>query len=158
MIRLKMQAYRAHISLVFLALAVGSWSAAAQETHHLPVPSLTIYPGQIVQDDMLVDAQVSGFLPAGVMDTRAQLVGRVARRTLLSGQPVTKAALGDAKIIVNGARVPVIYEDGGLTIVTYATALQSSAVGETVSVRNLDSGRTISGIVQADGTVRVGAS
>ena len=67
-------------------------------------------------------------------------------------------AVGDARLIVNGARVPVIYQEGALTILTYATALQSGSAGETVSVRNLDSGRTISGVVQADGTVLVGAS
>ena len=143
---------------VLVQAVTGSAPVAAQEAHRLPVPAFTIYPGQIVQDDMLVDAQISGLLPAGVIDTRAQLLGRVARRTLLSGQPVTKVAVGDARLIVNGARVPVIYQEGALTILTYATALQSGSAGETVSLRNLDSGRTISGVVQADGTVLVGAS
>eukprot|EP01037_Dinobryon_pediforme_P007299 gene7299-7370_t len=132
---------------LFLLVGTNMSAGLAEELHHLPVPGMVIYPGQMLQDDMFVDAQIAGLLPVGAIDTRAQLLGRVARRTLLPGQPVTKAAIGEAKIIVNGARVPVVYQDGGLSIVTYATALQSSAVGETVSVRNLDSGRTISGVL-----------
>ena len=149
----------AYVGGVLLVLAgIGLCPAAAQEGHRLPVPAFTIYPGQVIQDDMLVDAQVSGLLPLGVIDMRAQVLGRIARRTLLAGQAITKIAVAEARLVVNGARVAVIYQDGGLSILTYATALQSGAAGDTISIRNIDSGRTISGIIQTDGSVLVGAS
>ena len=43
----------------------------------------------------------------------------------------------------------------GLTIVTTGAALQDGEAGEVISVRNSDSGVTVSGAVQPDGTVRV---
>ena len=39
-----------------------------------------------------------------------------------------------------------------------AVPLEPGAAGDVVKLRNVDSGRIFSGIVMADGTVRVGAS
>jgi flagella basal body P-ring formation protein FlgA len=51
--------------------------------------------------------------------------------------------------------VKVLVEDDGLIIVTYATSLQSGSAGMMVQLRNLDTGVTIRGIVQQDGSVRI---
>jgi flagella basal body P-ring formation protein FlgA len=45
-----------------------------------------------------------------------------------------------------------------LTIMTFALALEAGAVGDVIKVRNTDSGLTISGTVQPDGSVSVGDS
>ena len=45
--------------------------------------------------------------------------------------------------------------EGGLTISTYASALQGGAVGDTIPLRNKESGLVVSGTIQADGSVRV---
>jgi len=50
----------------------------------------------------------------------------------------------------------LIFEQDGLVIETYAAALQAGSAGDVISVRNIDSGMTISGTVQTDGSVRVG--
>ena len=42
------------------------------------------------------------------------------------------------------------------SISTYASALQAGGVGDVIPVRNTESGITVSGTVQIDGTVRVG--
>ena len=47
---------------------------------------------------------------------------------------------------------------GGLTISVTAVTLEPGSAGDLVKVRNIDSGAIFSGIVMADGTVRVGAS
>jgi flagella basal body P-ring formation protein FlgA len=92
----------------------------------------------------------------GVIDSRKMLVGKLARRTLLPGVPIPLNAVGEPNAISNGSRVRVVFDQEGLEIETYAIALQAGSVGEVISVRNPDSGVTISGIVQSDGTVRVG--
>lgn len=125
----------------------------------LPVPSVTIYPGDMIQDSFLVDRDFSGnpLTPrAGVIDSRKLIIGKLARRTLLPGVPIPLNAVTEPNAINNGARVRVIFSQDGLDIETYAIALQSGTVGEVISVRNPDSGITISGIVQSDGSVRVG--
>jgi len=55
----------------------------------------------------------------------------------------------------NGAAVRIEYRDGALTIAVAGEALQDGGVGDFVKLRNADSGVTVSGQVQADGTVQV---
>jgi len=133
--------------------------AAADSTKILPVPSVTIYPGDTIKDSYLVDRDFANdpFGPRqGVIESRSALVGKLARLTLLPGNPIPLNAVTEPNAISNGARVRVVFEQEGLDIETYAIALQAGSVGEVISVRNPDSGLTISGVIQSDGSVRVG--
>lgn len=125
----------------------------------LPVPAVTIYPGDAIKDQLLVDRETLTAQGANgaVFGDRGRLVGKIARRTLLPGQPIPLNAVGDPKAVTSGGMAKIVYQDGALVIVTYASVLQSGGPGDIVSVRNLESGRTIAGIVQADGTIRVGS-
>jgi flagella basal body P-ring formation protein FlgA len=134
-------------------------SLVAAEFNMLPVPTVIIYPGDVIKDNSLVDRDFSADFPTSklaAIDSRAALVGKVARRTLMPGFPIPASAVGDPKAVANGAKVRLLYEDGALAITAYGTALQAGSVGEIISVRNLGSGLTVSGSVQADGSVRVG--
>ena len=134
-------------------------SLVAAEPNLLPVPTVIIYPGDVIKDNSLVDRDFSADFPTSklaAIDNRAALVGKVARRTLMPGFPIPASAVGDPKAVANGAKVRLLYEDGALAITAYGTALQAGSVGEIISVRNLGSGLTVSGTVQADGSVRVG--
>ena len=142
------------MSLAFAA-ALTHVSAAAERR---PVPAITIYPGDIIRESMLTDAD----FPDAVASTayvfnRSMLVGKVARRTLLPGQAIPFNAIGEPKLVTTGAMVRLVFEEDGLTIVTYASALQGGAAGDVISVRNLESGLTISGTIKADGSIHVGA-
>jgi flagella basal body P-ring formation protein FlgA len=57
---------------------------------------------------------------------------------------------------VQGQPAVVVFRSGALMISSVAVPLQNGSSGEVISLRNTDSGTTIRGIVQADGTVRVG--
>ena len=87
--------------------------------------------------------------------SRAGLVGKMARRTLLPGWAILPNSVNNPRAVVNGAEVRLVYVDGGLTIIASASALQDGAIGDTIKVRNVDSGLTVSGVIQADGSVRV---
>ena len=52
----------------------------------------------------------------------------------------------------------MLYTEGNLVITATAVTLEPGSTGDIVKVRNMDSGRVFSGIVMADGTIRVGAS
>ncbi|HEY1735382.1 MAG TPA: flagellar basal body P-ring formation chaperone FlgA [Methylovirgula sp.] len=146
------------LGLVTLLAGVAPLAAAAPNTI-LPVPVITIYPGDTIKDAYLVDHDFAGDPLAphgGVIDTRSALVGKLARQTLLAGVPIPLNAISEPNAITNGARVRVVFAQDGLEIDTYAIALQAGSVGEVISVRNPDSGSTISGVIQSDGSVRVG--
>jgi flagella basal body P-ring formation protein FlgA len=124
----------------------------------LPVPRVTIYPGQVIDKGMLVErAFRSGSAEQAVATPSSDaLIGKVARQTLLPGRPVSQAALREPHAITQGQSALVIFQSGALTITGSAIALQSGGTGDVVSVRNVDSGRIIKGMVGADGAVHVG--
>jgi flagella basal body P-ring formation protein FlgA len=79
----------------------------------------------------------------------------VARRTLLPGRPIPAIAVEEPRVLSVGGPASLVYEQDGISIVTTGQALQNAYVGQLVQVRNLDSGLVVTGVVQADGAVRV---
>ena len=128
---------------------------ACAETRGLPMPAQVIYPGDRITDAMLIDSQESAQGAAsGVVWDRADLVGKVARRTLLPGRPIAAIAVEEPRAVSTGTLVQLVYQKEGLSIVTTGQALQNGFVGQAVQVRNLDSGIVVSGAVVSEGVVR----
>ena len=146
----------AHLIAVVFCLA-GALPAHAGQVL-LPVPRVTIYPGQVIEKGMLVERAFRSESAEQAVATPSSdgLVGKVARQTLLPGRPVTQAALREPHAITQGQAAMVIFQSGALTITGSAIALQSGAAGDVVSVRNVDSGRIIKGTIGSDGAVHVG--
>lgn len=133
--------------------------AAALADQLVPVPAITIYPGDVIRDSMLTEHDLpDNFAGSGAMVLdRSALVGKTARRTLLPGLPVAANSIGEPKVVTIGAMVRVVFSEGGLTISTYASALQAGAAGDVIPVRNMESGLTISGTIDRDGSIHVGS-
>ncbi len=132
--------------------------ASAQEALALgPTPKSVIYPGDIILEDMLAELPQGGVRDAGgpFVEDRSFLVGKMARLTLLPGHAIPYAGISNRKLVANGADVKLVYAEGGLVIVTSGSALQDGSIGDVVRVRNTDSGVTVSGAVQPDGSVKV---
>ncbi len=153
---------RAKIGFV-LATAITLWSAfsapaALAQEASAPTPKSVIYPGDLIRDDMLADQPQGGVRDGGgpFVEDRALIVGKVARLTLLPGHAIPFAGVSNRKVVANGAEVKLIYAEGDLLIVTTGAALQDGSIGDVVRVRNSDSGVTVSGAVQPDGSVKVG--
>ena len=125
----------------------------------LPVPRATIYPGEVIVEDNLVERAFIArtVARATVFEGRDALLGKVARRTLLALQPIAINSVREPYLVNQGKAVLVVYETRGLTITSQATALENGSVGDEVSLRNNDSGLLIRGAVAADGTVRLRA-
>jgi flagella basal body P-ring formation protein FlgA len=134
--------------------------AKAQNVIAVPVPTVTLYPGDTITAEQLTDRRfrMSSRNMQAVALTREIVVGKVARRTLVAGQLIPQNAVEDLRIVKRGVPIRVVFAEQGLTIVAYAEPLQSGAIGEMIRVRNIDSGTVIVGTVQADGSITVGAS
>jgi flagella basal body P-ring formation protein FlgA len=122
------------------------------------VPSKVIYPGETVSASFLQEVELAEgkVPPAHVVVAIEDLDGKVARRTLLPGRYVAATAIRDAWLVEKGAAVEMTFVAGALTIAAAAVTLESGAAGDMVKVRNIDTGKIVSGTVLADGTVRVG--
>ena len=146
------------IGLLVLSLLLALQPARAAELE-LPVPRMMIYPGDVIGDDQLIERAFIAHTVARstIHEAREALIGKVARRTLLPGQPIPINGVRDPYVVTQGKNALVVLEAGGLTITTNAMALQNGGIGDTVSLRNVDSGTIIKGTVAPDGTVRLAA-
>lgn len=141
-------------ALVVAAQACLAPSSQAQE-RLLPVPLATIYPGDLIRESMLGERTFVGGADGAAIDSKNALVGKVARRTLLPDRPIPPYAVDAPKVVAVNAPVKIVFDEGGMVIIAYGSALQAGAVGDLIRVRNQDSGLTVSGRVQPDGSVRV---
>jgi flagella basal body P-ring formation protein FlgA len=144
--------------LTALAMLVGTTNSGMAEQLMLPVPAVTIYPGDVIKENMLRERSFPPNFRArsAVVETPLALIGKTARRTLLPGEAVPSNAVDDPKIITRGVPTQMVFHENGLTITAIGTPLQNGGLGEQIRVRNADTGRIILGVVQADGRVRIG--
>jgi flagella basal body P-ring formation protein FlgA len=143
------------VALVLVADAQAQTTGWAQD---FPVARLTVYPGDAISDSML-DERAFAFPPGSESHyarPRAAVIGKVARRTLLPGQPIPVVALDNPRIVSLGAQIRIVFMEDGMQIVAFGIAQQSGGVGDLIRVRNQDSGLFVTGRIQADGSVRVG--
>lgn len=85
----------------------------------------------------------------------ASVVGQVARRTIPAGQIVTAAFVMPPKEVTRGAEVKVVVKVDGAQLRLPALAESSGAVGETVSLKNPENGRSFRGVVSGKNQVLV---
>jgi len=151
------QALLATAGLALAALPSASGPGHAAGGVSLPVPTITIYPGETIKDTVLAEREFprSAGDMAVVRDVGA-LVGKVARRTLLPGRLVPLNAVEEARLVLRGETTRIVFEAEGLVISTLVTPLESGGAGDRVRARNLDSGLVVVGVVQDDGSLRVG--
>ena len=122
------------------------------------VPSQIIYPGQTIgnagfqEKFFTIKASAAGHYVMSV----DQLVGKVARKTLLPGQPILVTAVNEPNLIQRGVPVALVYNTGALVITAKGIPMEAGRAGDFIKVRNVDSGIIISGTILADGTVQVG--
>ena len=157
LIRILHRALRSLAGLLVLAGFLAGGAALAASPEKLPVPAVTIYPGDTISADMLT----SGTFPAGtaenypIIASREALVGKVARRTLLAGRLIARNTVGERDLVEKGKIVPILFQQGALTITASVLALQSGALNDMIQVRNIDSGKVVVATVAADGSVHV---
>lgn len=147
-----------HLVSAVIVLALASAQAARAEERVLPVPAVTIYAGDTINESMLKDRTFpeNYRYRTAVIESPRVLAGKMARRTLVPGEPIPMNAVDDPKLVTRGVQAQIVFEEGGLSIMGTGIPLQSGALGETIQVKNADSGRIITGRVQSDGRIRIG--
>ncbi|WP_390919864.1 flagellar basal body P-ring formation chaperone FlgA [Neorhizobium turbinariae] len=142
--------------LMAALVAAASFAPAAAQMRTAVVPTQTIYPGEEIMPGMVQEVEVTNPHLTGDYTTKTrQVVGMVAKRTLLPGRTVPVSALREAFAVTRGKAVRLMFTVGSMTISAQGAPLENAAVGDLIRVRNIDSGVTVSGTVMADGSVQV---
>ncbi len=145
-------------ALLAVAIGLGSTAAdAADETRNVFVPRSVIYPGDIITADALTNGKFvrDSESPAVFGENPNDLVGKVARRTLMRGELVPNSAVREQDLVVQGRPYKLTYSSEFVSIVGTGIPLQSGSAGALVSVRNPDTGLIIKARVRPDQTLAV---
>ncbi|MEP3047904.1 MAG: flagellar basal body P-ring formation chaperone FlgA [Roseibium sp.] len=140
-------------ALAFVSMAPIAVAAGIE----LPVPRQTIPTGAEIGNQDLIERKFPTRTAQqfAISTHRSQLVGLVARRTLLPGQPIPVNAVEKQLLVKRGESARLVFREQGLLIIMQVEALQNGGAGSFVRVRNVDSGLVVSGRVQDDGTILV---
>jgi flagella basal body P-ring formation protein FlgA len=86
---------------------------------------------------------------------RGRAIGMQMRKQLRAGQALKVADLGKPDLVQRDDNVTLIYESTGLYLTMRGKALEAGTEGDTVNVLNLQSKRTVSGLVIGRGQVAI---
>lgn len=150
-----------HIVATALLLATSAVPLAhAQQQQMVVVPTRIVYPGDVIAPEALDLVPLRRKLrdPGSIIYRSEDLVGKVAKRTLLPGRLVPVGAAREAWLVERGSTVQVQFQHGPLEITVAGVPLEPGSAGDVIRLRNVDTGVIFTGMVMADGTVRITAS
>ncbi|OIQ41556.1 MAG: flagella basal body P-ring formation protein FlgA [Roseobacter sp. MedPE-SWde] len=135
-----------HILAFLIALtAQSAWA-------EILVPLRTIRAKEIILATDLTFKQVN---VAGALSDANEVVGMEARVPLYPGRPMRPSDIGPPAIVDRNDLVTLRFRRKGLTIMAEGRALGRGSEGEWIKVMNLASRSTVTGRVNADGSIEV---
>ncbi|MBE7219136.1 MAG: flagellar basal body P-ring formation protein FlgA [Caulobacteraceae bacterium] len=115
----------------------------------------SINPGEVVAASDLVWSD-EAVAPADAPADADAVIGKAARRPLREGAAVGAHDLASAKVIARGDAVDVAFEDNGITLVLQAKAQADAAVGDSLTLVNTASHKTLEAVASGPGKAVVG--
>jgi flagella basal body P-ring formation protein FlgA len=141
-------------ALACTALAPAAAAQSAAATVDTPVLSRAVDKGQLLSEADFTLAPLGAGAARGAVAV-AEASGMEAARRLQAGAPVRATDLIRPQLVRRGEPVTITVVDGGLRITAQGRALSNGAAGDLVRVVNLSSSRTLDGIVEKAGVVRI---
>ena len=131
------------------------FTGTAVETVEAAVLARSVERNEVIKSsDVVVERRPKAEVGADAAP-RDRVVGMQARRQLRAGQAIRTADLAKPDLVQRDQNVTLIYEAAGLYLTMRGKALENGTEGDTVSVMNLQSKRTVSGIVIGRGQVAI---
>ena len=133
------------------------YTGNAIETVETAVLARSVERNEVVKSsDVMMERRPRSEVGPDALD-RSSVVGMQARRALRPGQPLRSADLAKPDLVQRDQGVTLIYEAPGIYLTMRGKAMENGAEGDVVNVLNLQSKRTISGIVIGRGQVSISA-
>ncbi len=119
-----------------------------------PVLTRPIKRGEkITQSDVQMKTFKQYQVPRNVLKISAKIVGLTATKNLKTGAFIKASDIETPKMIQKNQLVTLIFKKSNLSLKTQGKAMAHGALNDTVAVMNINSKRTVHGIVKAPGVV-----
>jgi flagella basal body P-ring formation protein FlgA len=131
------------------------FTGTAVETVEAAVLARSVERNEVLKSsDVVVERRPKAEVGADAA-VRDRAVGMQARRQLRAGQAVKVADLAKPDLVQRDQNVTLIYESPGLYLTVRGKAIEGGTEGDVVNVMNLQSKRTVSGVVTGRGQVSI---
>ncbi len=127
----------------------------AQATVVTPVRWIKPKEVVVAEDVTAMIVDVPSLTHDFVLDPK-DVIGKEVLRPLPPRRPIRKTVLDDPPIIRKGDRVRLEVRQGGLVVQTVGLAKATGKLGDTIPVKNQNSGREVVGRIMGSGLVEVG--
>jgi len=112
--------------------------------------------GQLVaKEDLVIREQDTARLHKGYFTQTSRLLGQRTKRAIGAGKVITPSMLARNQVVRRGGQVEILAEGSGLSVRMRGKAMSNGALGQQIRVKNLSSGREITGTVVEPGVVLV---
>jgi flagella basal body P-ring formation protein FlgA len=109
----------------------------------------------VTAEDVAVVPRELASVPAGYFRSPADVVGRIAQRTIGSGEVLLPTTVRPPPLVRRGQSVTVIARAGSMSVRTAGIVEADAGLAERVHVRNAATGRAVEGVVRSGDTVEV---
>lgn len=126
------------------------------EAVNLPILRHKVSKGEIITQDMLEELKYpkdkfSNFM----IKDENNITGKSAKRTLQPNKPIKFSDLMSPVVINKGQKVTLQFNKNSLIIETLGVALEPGGLGDTIKLKNIDSGKIVIGRVKDHEMVEV---
>ena len=134
---------------IYLRGSVTSWI-------HVPVLSAHINRSELIGENDVVfqELKIDTDL-RGIVIHPDKIVGKIAVRDLIAGEPLRQSDLKSPQLISRGQSVNITSKAGGLTVTMKGKALGNARAGDRLWVQNQSSNKRVEGEVTPQGEVLI---
>jgi flagella basal body P-ring formation protein FlgA len=135
------------------------FTGAVTETFEAVVPLHEIAQGQVLKAaDLAIERRPKAEATSTTLTSLAQAQGFAVKHTLRAGAVIRQADVAKPELVGRNETVTIVYEVPGIVLTIAGKALDPGALGDTISVTNVQSKRTIQATVIGPSRVRVGTA
>jgi flagellar basal body P-ring formation protein FlgA len=126
------------------------------ETVETAVLTRALARGEVIKAaDVTIERRPKADAAGEPITAADQAIGLAVRQAMRGGQPLLRAQLMKPELVHRDDSITLVYEVPGIMITTRGKALEAGALGDTISVANVETKRTIQGTVTGPNRVTI---
>ncbi len=134
------------------------FTGSLTETFETVVPTHEIAQGQVLNaSDLAIERRPKAALSTSTLTTVEQAQGLSTKHALRAGQVIHQADVAKPELVGRGETVTIVFQVPGITLTILGKANEPGALGDVISVLNVQSKHTIQATVIGPGRVSVNA-